>query len=113
MPQGWGGADGYCLIELSGCRGGERIAAIGLISAIFHPLADGNGRLTRLNWLRGLLQWGAAVEDACEFVALLSADRVALGDSLERYQHGQPAAFVEHWNGAAKSARNAAALRIG
>jgi len=100
------------LVELRDCNGGERIAGIGLISAIYHPLADGNGRLTRLNWLRGLLQWGAAVEDACEFVALLSGDRVGLADSLDRYQHGQPSAFVEHWNGVAKSARNAAALRI-
>jgi hypothetical protein len=101
-----------CWVQLEGSPVGERIAGIGLIAMIFHPLSDGNGRLTRLLWLRGLLQWGLPVEGACELVALLLADRAELSNKVEQYMLGQSEPFVAHWNATAGIVRDALPLQI-
>lgn len=51
-----------------------RVGLVGLVLLLVHPLEDGNGRLARLVWLRGLLGAGHSVREAIGHLSALYVD---------------------------------------
>jgi hypothetical protein len=60
--------------ELRGMNSLDRVGMLGLGLLMIHPLTDGNGRLGRLAWCRGLLELGMAPEEIARGFRLFQSE---------------------------------------
>lgn len=75
-----------------------RVGLAGLTVLLVHPLEDGNGRLARLIWLRGLLRAGLSVGGAIRHLSNLYVDRGSLVLAAYGAAHaGDVSQFRSHW----------------